>query len=204
MALTKDFLAGLVAAAIGGDIFSETDGGFVSIMAKSAPSIQSDIPAAFEMYSLLEHFLKTLSVQESVMGPDAPTLQLSGGIVVSDDGKKLVAFLPVNAGELSDIAFWLADGLPSREIKKMPGLLALPFSIEQHGDASHLLPEWFAAYYVQSSAEHCVPILALKSVMNDQRFGGDWVAVAIHRMTAFSLPQADAEAAAGSKVKVTK
>lgn len=204
MTFTNERLSELVTAAIGGDIFSETGGGFVTVMAKGAPSIKTDIPAAFEMYSLLEHFLKTLPNSVTPMGPDSPVMELSSGIRVSADGDKLVALIPINAGELADIAFWLADGLPSREIKKMPGLLALPFSIEVHDEIQHLVPEWFAAFYVKGIADHCIPILALKSVMNDQRFGGDWVAVAIHRMTAFSLPQADAEAAAGSNVKVTK
>jgi len=49
-----------------------------------------------------------------------------------------------------------------------------------------------------------VPILALKSVLEDERFGGDWVAVALHRLTDFSLPQADAQQAAGAEVHTTK
>lgn len=204
MTHTSERLNELVTAAIGGDIFSETGGGFVTVMAKGAPSIQTDIPAAFEMYSLLGHFLKSLPHRVIPMGPDSANLELLAGIHVSSAGDKLVALIPIKAGELADIAFWLADGLPSREIKKMPGILALPFSVETHNEVQHLLPEWFAAFYVKGTMEHCIPILALKSVMNDQRFGGDWVAVAIHRMTAFSLPQAEAEAAAGDSVKITK
>lgn len=204
MTYSREQIAQLVTDAIGGDIFSETGGGFVTVMAKSSPSIRTDIPTAFEMYSLLEHFAKKMPVRTSEMGPDVPALDLLPGIVVAADGSKLVALIPIEAGQLAEIAFWLADGLPSREVKTMPGLLALPFSIETHDDVKHLLPEWFGAFYVRSKAQHCIPILALKSVMNDQRFGGDWVAVAIHRMTAFSMPQVEAQAAAGADVKVSK
>ncbi len=42
----------------------------------------------------------------------------------------------------------------------------------------HLLPEWFAAFYVRGEPCHCIPIPALRSVLADQRFGGDWVGVA--------------------------
>ena len=59
----------------------------------------------------------------------------------------------------------------------------------------HLLPEWFAAFYVRGEPGHCIPILALRSVLADQRFGGDWVAVALERMTAFALPQEQAASA---------
>jgi len=67
-----------------------------------------------------------------------------------------------------------------------------------------LLPEWTAAFYVQGLARHCVPILALKSVLEDKRFVGDWVAVALHRLASFALPQAEAQQAAGGEVKTTR
>ena len=50
-------LEAFVAQAISGNVFAQSGGGFVSVMAKSTPAIQKDIPAAFEMYTLLEHFL---------------------------------------------------------------------------------------------------------------------------------------------------
>lgn len=202
MTLTNDQLTALATAAISGDIFSEQGGGFVSVMAKGAPSIKTDIPAAFEMYALLNHFADTLP--SYIMPPDGTPIDPKAGIWLSSDGKKIVAMLPISEGQLSEVAFWLADSLPSREVKAMPGLLALPFVIEVHDEIQHLLPEWFAAFYVKGKAQHCIPMLSLKSVMNDQRFGGDWVAVAIHRMNEFALPQSDAEQAAGSEVKVTK
>lgn len=197
-------LEAFVAQAISGDVLAQAGGGFVSVMAKSAPAIQKDIPAAFEMYTLLEHFLKSLPIRQAALGFDAETLELEPGIVVDHDGNKVVALLPIQAGQLGEVAFWLADALPSREVKTLPGILALVFSVETHEDIKHLLPEWTAAFYVQGLARHCVPILALKSVLEDKRFGGDWVAVALHRLASFALPQAEAQQAAGSEVKTTR
>ncbi|WP_426810504.1 hypothetical protein ABOC32_06680 [Pseudomonas sp. WOUb67] len=196
-------LEAFVAQAISGDVLAQAGGGFVSVMAKSAPAIQKDIPAAFEMYTLLEHFLKSLPIRQATIGYGAQMLDLEPGIVVDHDGHKVVALLPIQAGQLGEVAFWLADALPSREVKTLPGMLALVFSVETHEDIKHLLPEWVAAFYVQGQARHCVPILALKSVLEDKHFGGDWVAVALHRLASFALPQADAQQAAGSEVKTT-
>ena len=197
-------LEAFVAQAISGDIFAQAGGGFVSVMAKSSPAIQKDIPAAFEMYTLLEHYLKSLPVRHAAIGYGAKMLDLEPGIVVDDDGRKVIALLPIQATQLAQVAFWLADALPSQEVKAMPGTLALMFSVETHEGTEHLLPEWMAVFYVQGDARHCVPILALKSVLEDERFGGDWVAVALHRLTDFSLPQADAQQAAGAEVHTTK
>ena len=72
------------------------------------------------------------------------------------------------------------------------GTLALSFVIEPHGEAEHLIPEWHAAWYVSHDPGHCIPVLALKSVLQDERFSGDWVDVALHRMGVFRLPRAKA------------
>lgn len=193
-----------VAQAISGDVFEQSGGGFVGVMAKSVPAIQKDIPAAFEMYTLLGHFLKSLPLRQGRLTFDAATLMLEPGIVVDSEEGKVVALLPVQAHQLSEVAFWLADALPSREVKAMPGMLALMFTVETHDEVKHLLPEWLAAFYVQGDGRHCVPILALKSVLEDERFGGDWVAVALHRLTEFALPQADAQQAAGAEIRTTR
>ncbi|MBH3383299.1 hypothetical protein I5S53_04810 [Pseudomonas juntendi] len=199
-----DELEAFVAQAIGGDVLAEAGGGFVGVMARSAPSIQKDIPVAFELYTLLEHFLKSLPIRREPISFDAPTLEIEPGIVVDQKGHKVVALLPIQAGQLGDVAFWLAEALPSREVKSLPGILALAFSVETHQDVKHLLPEWMAAFYVEGEGRHCVPILALKSVLEDERFGGDWVAVALHRLADFALPQAQAQQAAGGEVKTTR
>jgi len=73
-------LEAFVAQAISGDVLAQAGGGFVSVMAKSAPAIQKDIPAAFEMYTLLEHFLKSLPIRQAALGFDAETLDLEPGI----------------------------------------------------------------------------------------------------------------------------
>jgi UDP-2,3-diacylglucosamine pyrophosphatase LpxH len=45
----------------------------------------------------------------------------------------------------------------------------------------------FAVFYVDGNEDHCIPILALSSVLEDERFG-DWVSVAFERMQTFCLP----------------
>ena len=98
-----------------------------------------------------------------------------------------VAWIPVATGQMELIAYWIAEGIPSSSLKARPGLLALPFSIETHGELRLLLPEWFGVYYVNSSIDEGFPVLALRSVTLDERFA-DWVKVATTRMPLFGLP----------------
>lgn len=193
----------LVRQAIGGNVFAQEGGGFVGVMASSRAAVQKDIPAAFEMYTLLEHFLETLPIRYETLAYEAGPVDLKPGIVVDRTGSKILALLPIEAGHFTEVAFWLADALPSREVKAMAGLLVLMFTVHAPETICHLLPEWTAAFYVQGSADHCVPILALKSVLEDERFGGDWVSVAVHRLSEFSLPQAQAQQAVGAQIKTT-
>ena len=201
---SREELEALVAHASGGNVLAQDGGGFLSVMAGSTAAIQKDIPAAFEMYTLLEHYLKTLPIRHEMLAFGANPLALEPGIVVGHDAGKVIALLPIQAGQFGEVAFWLADALPSRELKAMSGVLALMFSVQAHDNIRHLLPEWTAAFYVKGNAGHCVPILALKSVLEDERFGGDWVAVALHRLSEFALPQAAAEEAAGADIKTTR
>lgn len=194
----KDKISSMIEAAIGGDVLTDEGGGFVSIMGKSSPSIRQDIPAAFEAYTLLSHFLGKLPMRLTSLDAASPISDMSPAILYDEAGSRLVALLPIGAGELSAIAYWLTDSVRSDLVKQMAGVLALPFSIENHADVEHLLPEWFAAFYVGGDPGHCIPVLALRSVLTDQRFGGDWVGVALERMAAFALPQAQAASAVRS------
>jgi hypothetical protein len=193
--ILKDKISAMIEAAIGGDVLTDDGGGFVSIMGKSSPSIRQDIPAAFEAYTLLSHFLGRLPVRSVVLDATNPISDLSPGILHDAIAARLVALLPIGAGELTAVAYWLTDSMRSNQVKQMAGVLALPFSIENHAGVELLLPEWFVAFYVHGDPDHCIPILALRSVLADQRFGGDWVAIALERMTAFALPQEQAASA---------
>lgn len=194
----KDKISTMIEAAIGGDVLTDDGGGFVSIMGKSSPSIRQDIPAAFEAFTLLSHFLGRLPVRPVTLDSTSPLSDLSPAILHDATAARLVALLPIGAGELTAVAYWLTDSVRSDQVKQMAGVLALPFSIENHAGVEHLLPEWFAAFYVRGEPGHCIPILALRSVLADQRFGGDWVGVALERMTAFALPQEQAASAVRS------
>ena len=103
----------------------------------------------------------------------------------------------IPANTFGDIAYWIADNLPSPQIKAMPGLLALPFTIEKVGDGAEaqevLFPEWFAVFYPHAKPEHAFPILALRSVLSHAEFGGDWVNAAVGRMGFYGLPRKVAE-----------
>lgn len=178
-------LQGLVEAALGGDVLTETDGGFIAVMSKGNPQIRRDIPAAFEMYGLLSHCLTTLPTGVAALATSE--VRLAPGVLTDESVSRVVAMVPVDAGQLQWVAHWVADSLPSDTVRNMPGLLALPFEVQEHDGVRHLIPEWFAAYYVGSAKEHCVPVLTLRSVTLDARFA-DWVSIALERMGTFGLP----------------
>jgi len=191
-ATTRAALQALIDEAIGGDVLAGADFGFVGVMARAAPAIRQDIAPAFEMYTLLSHYLGTLPLATSAL--DGVEVALAPAIHYDQSNGRLLALLPVGRNELALVAHWLADGLRSDVVKAMPGMLALPFSIETHDGRRHLLPEWFAAYYVDGKPAHCVPLLALASMADDGRVA-DWMAVAFERMALFGLPCGDARAA---------
>lgn len=151
-----------------------------------------DIPVAAEMLGLLRHFGGSL---DSIQVNETELLPLRPGIYDLVEPGKIVALVPVQAGTLDLVAYWISQGIQSPELVAMPGLLAIPFSIEEHDDGQWLIPEWFALYYVDSSDKHCVPLLTLRSVLDDNRFG-DWVSTALARAGVFQLPTAAATAGA--------
>jgi hypothetical protein len=189
-------IASLIQAAIGGDVIDNSDGGFVAVMAKGNPNVRQDIPAAFEMYTVLSHYLDKLPLYEVAFSAD---LLLTPAIFYDEQSSKLIALLPVQTGELDLIAYWVAGGIRSETVRKMGGVLALPFVIETHDEVRHLIPEWFAAFYVGANEDHCVPSLTMRSITLDERFG-DWVAIAVERMATFGLPNAAASSATKHKM----
>jgi hypothetical protein len=180
-------LLGLIDIAISADSASADAGGFLSVMSRNKPHIRQDIPAAFEMYTLLSHHLLTLPLR--LLPLEDACLALTPGIAFDAPSGRVVALLPVEARQLELVAYWLTDGLQSDTVRAMAGVLALPFSIEVHNEVQWLVPEWFAAFYIDmdSPGQRCVPILALRSVIQDERFS-DWVVIARQRMRVFGLP----------------
>ena len=185
----------LLDAAISSDAVSD-DGqcGFIRVMAKGRAPVRTDIAVAFEMYGLLRHFTDSLNWRR-----DRPE-SLAPGIYTQ--ATSVVALIPVPAGELPELAFWICDGLRNEHVKRQAGVLGLAFVVERHADREHLIPEWWAVFYVGGSPEHCVPLLALRSVVDDERIGGDWVSTSLARMDAFGLPTASATAALETAVKL--
>jgi len=190
------YIEKLIQNAIGGDILTENDGGFIAVMSKKGVNVQNDIPVAFEMYSLLSFFMSSLPITDVELSDDMPEIALTPSILYDSATQRLVVLVPIGRQALSDVAYWISDNFRSDHVKQMPGILAIPFSIEMHDTVYHLLPEWFCAFYVDGDKNHCVPLLSFKSVMDNAQFGGDWVDVALKRMAAFCLPHEEALRAA--------
>lgn len=184
-------LVTLIHQAVGGDVLTNSGGGFIQVMAKSNPAINRDIPAAFEAYSLLEHLAERFAPC-GVWNPTPGHVPAPG---VHRGEARVLGAMNVGAGELPFIAHWLSNSVLSEKAKALPGRLVFAFTIETHDGCEHLLPEWWAAYFVDGDARHCIPLLTLPSITDDPRFS-DWVNVALHRMAHFDLPVAAAQQAA--------
>lgn len=172
----------MINTAISQDVFNNGEAGFISIMAKKGSQTMQDIPAAFEAYTLLEHFISKIPLIHC-----HSSYEIIPSIVALPNDK-LVALFPIEDAELAIVAHWLTSNLVSDIVKQMPGVLAIPFSIEMHEETEFLLPEWFGVFYVDSDSNHGIPILTLRSILNDTHFQGDWVNIALERMSAFGLP----------------
>lgn len=190
----RAFLNDLIDTALGidVDVIEETGSGFISVMARKNPNVRKDVAAAIEMYTLLSHFLSKVPIYSASL-EDADVL-LSPSIIYDENAGRFLVMIAIGEQEFEYVAHWLSEGLRSNTIKSMPGILAIPFSVEKHDETCHLIPEWFAAFYVEGNEDHCIPILALRSITLDERFG-DWVAIALERMKMFGMPRDSASAA---------
>src|SRR5690606_21024395 len=126
------------------------------------PRVGQDIAVASEMLGLLRHFMGKLPFQYF---SSKTALALEPGIYFDSASSVLVALLPIGPSELSLVAYWLSETLENGKVVELPGLLALPFTIEVHDEKQWLMPEWNVIFYIDSSVEHCMPLLAMKSVL---------------------------------------
>lgn len=192
----RSVIASLTNAAMGGDWEAGDKASVLQVMGCD-PLKARDVPVAMEMVALLQHFADRLAVRDvPEMGEvGSQDVELSPGIVWG--GSKLLALLDIPAGAFEEMAHWIADSLPSAKIRAMPGVLALPFTIENKGEGEDaqavLFPDWIAAFYPHARAEHAFPILTLRSVLANEAFGGDWVDAAVGRMGFYGLPRKLAE-----------
>ncbi len=191
-AATRLMLEGMVERAIGGDVLTEKDGGFLAVMSKGSSMVRQDIPAAFEMCGLLHHYLAKYPVQQANF--ESADVLLSPSVQYDPGRKAVVLLMQIEAETLQYVACAIADNLRSDKVKAMPGVLAIPFAIETFEGEQFLLPEWFVAFYVDGNEDQCVPLLTGRSVTDDQRFG-DWVNIAVERMAVFGLPRSAAQEA---------
>lgn len=176
-------IAALTDAALCGDWERGEAASVLRAMGCSAPKAK-DVPVAMEMVALLQHFASRLAVLDFTQ--DGESMVLAPGIAWSDARALLLVDVP--AGAFEEIAYWIADRLPSAQVKAMPGILALAFTVESHGNGSVLFPDWFAVFYPHARREHAFPILALQSALAHAAIDADWVGAALGRMAFYGLP----------------
>lgn len=185
----RAMIASLTAAALCGDWESDTIS-VLQLMGRNALQAR-DVPAAMEMISLLQHFAPRIPVLKLENEFKENTALRSG--LFWGESSKLILLLDISAGGLDEVACWIADNLPSAKIKSMPGLLAIPFTVEKkgHDDSAQnvLFPDWVTVFYPYSRAENAFPILTLRSVLSHDAFSDGWVEAAIERLGFYGLPR---------------
>jgi len=192
MSISFDSLDALINNAIVvDDVIGDTGGGFISLMARNKQTLK-DIPAAFEMYTLLQHQMRALPLHETK--PYAPFDLAIGthGVLDTDTLGRVLFVMAVHDNFLNHFAHWITDALMSNKVKGMAGFLALPFSLQNMNGQWHLIPEWVAAFYPGGQRGHCVPLLTLQSMVHEEKIGSDWVQSGLHRLSHFGLPVDDA------------
>jgi hypothetical protein len=165
-----------------------TRDGFITVMGAKQQDVQQDIPAAFEAYTLLLHFLPQQSVVHTTLSDDQPLKAFAPAVYFDADSGRVLALIPVGANELESIAYWCTLNIMSKTVKQMPGLLALPFSLEVHAEMEVLIPDWCAAFFVDGQTSHCVPILLMRSMLTQEVVAQDWVRATLERLRVFGLP----------------
>lgn len=190
-------IATLAEAAMCGDWEHGSAPSVLRTMGKDALQA-NDVPAALEMVALLQHFTPAAHVRvvpASGLETVPADVELEPGVVWSDANLLLLVNIPESSFE--DVAYWVADRLPSAKVKALPGVLALPFTVESvevdGSEQAVLFPDWFSVFYPHGMAHHAVPILTLRSVLANGAFGGDWVDAAVGRMGVYGLPRESAE-----------
>lgn len=200
--ITKEFILEQCRTAISEDVLSANEGkyGLVQLLHSKGPKFAADIPAAFEYFSLLEHVITTCNPIEIVLTESSRKFSVNGlstGVYVTEAQKQLLLAIQVEAGMLSYVAHWITETIPSEKIKALPGTLVIPFALEDHGNASFLLPEWCAAFYVDGEDEKCIPVITLRSVLHTESIPPDWTLSALYRLHSYDLDVDKAIKAAG-------
>ena len=159
------------------------EGGLVASMGKN-PTQSEDIPRVTEVYSLLEHFLEKLPVVQNNFDYDNLIIEPC----IAMDKKRLVLLMPVKANTGKHICHWLFDNIHSDTIKAKSGIVAIPFQFATIKERLQIIPDWFFCFYPDGAELFFTPSLIIKSILNNDAIGEDWVSEAMARMTFFRLP----------------
>lgn len=200
--ITNDFILEQCHRAISEDVLSADEGkyGLVQLLQSKGPKFAADIPAVFEYFSLLEHVITTCKSVGIVKAENSRSFSVNGlltGVYVAEDQKQLLLAIQVEADMLPYVAHWITETIPSDKIKALPGTLVIPFALEEHSNESFLLPEWCAAFYVDSEDEKCIPVITLRSVLHTESIPPDWTLSALYRLHSYGLDVHKAIKAAG-------
>lgn len=155
----------------------------INVMGEKSAAVQQDIPAAMEMYSILQLALEQFHPQEHALEKTA-IVPLQPGILIDSNTRRLLVIYPIGTNELSLIAFFTSEKIRSASIKSHQGLLVYPFLIEE----THLLPDWYAGFFINNSEKHCIPILQMASISSHFPPGADEIEMVLQRMAAWGLP----------------
>lgn len=159
------------------------EGGLIASMGQS--NIQSeDIPRVTEAYSLLEHFVEKLPIVQNNFDHDS--LKIEPCIAV--DNRRLVLLMPIKAEMGKHICHWLFDNIYSEKLKAHAGIVAIPFQFATIKERLQIIPDWFFCFYPEGEKMYFTPSLIIKSALNNDLIGEDWVSEAVARMTFYRLP----------------
>jgi hypothetical protein len=160
----------------------------VSIMVGTTWDAQQDVPTAIETYGLLSHFLHYLPVRHTALSREATPVELAPVIHFDAGNGRLLALVPIGTGELYAVAYWCTINMTNTAFRQMPGLLALPFSLETHAGTEVLIPDWCRVFFADGKPSYCIPILTLRARFSLAEANSDWLNAALARLRTYALP----------------
>lgn len=165
--------------------------GIIGLLGSSCKLSQTDIPAVFESYSLLSHYLSS-GIELCLMNSDSLDKLINdckSRVVITHENNKVILLVNIDEGELPYILHWCSDSIQSETVRNMEGVYVLPFYYEGTKNDAWLIPDWCHAFYLHGDHRRCVPLLAFRSIENAIEFpNGDYAATALHRLSSYALP----------------
>lgn len=179
-----------------------TPEGLLGLMARSGSMSLSDIPAVFECFSLLQHYLVNgAPVLDEDGLPSSSTIDFGRSVVIARmESTMFTLHLKIEPGDLLYTAHWCTASIKSETVLGMGGVYVIPFYIQE----DVLFPDWCQAFFVDGKPAHCIPVIALRSIEALHPFeDGDFVNTALYRLSSYGLPVENALAEIDKKRAAT-